>query len=94
MRLTTKEAEIIKHAILKYAPDAKVFLYGSRVDETARGGDIDVLALTKHNDLETKLKIKVELFKHLEDQKIDLLLAKDKEASPFVRMAFEQAKAL
>ena len=94
MRLTPQEAEIIKHAILKYAPDAQVLLFGSRVDDAARGGDIDVLALTKHNDLETKLKIKVELFKHLEDQKIDLILAKDKDASPFVSMAYEQAEAL
>jgi predicted nucleotidyltransferase len=94
MRLTPREADIIKRSVLKHAPDAQVFLFGSRVDDAARGGDIDVLVITQFNDLETKLKVKAEFFKSLDEQKIDLVLAQDKEASPFVSMAYEQAEAL
>ena len=94
MRLTALEANIIKQSVLKHAPDAEVYLFGSRVDDTALGGDIDVLAITKYHSLKTKLKIKREFFKRLEDQKIDLILAPDKQASSFVRLAVQEAQAL
>lgn len=38
-----------------FGPDAKIWLFGSRVDETKRGGDIDLLIKTDQVDVE-KLK--------------------------------------
>ena len=44
MRLTLDQRQIIQLAVREHAgPGARVTLFGSRVDENARGGDIDLL---------------------------------------------------
>ncbi|MBU0455630.1 MAG: nucleotidyltransferase domain-containing protein [Gammaproteobacteria bacterium] len=43
MRLTPFEVQTIKSIIQKHDPNAKIYLFGSRVNDQARGGDIDLL---------------------------------------------------
>jgi predicted nucleotidyltransferase len=44
MRLNTRQIETIRAAVDELAGDnAKIILFGSRVDDQARGGDIDLL---------------------------------------------------
>ena len=44
MRLTSKQQQIIQLAVREHVGlTAQVILFGSRIDETARGGDIDLL---------------------------------------------------
>ncbi len=42
MRLTKHEIESIKKAFQETFENGKIYLFGSRVDDTKRGGDIDV----------------------------------------------------
>ena len=46
MRLTQNEIKIIKSNILAHITDAKIMLFGSRVDDNKRGGDIDIFVQT------------------------------------------------
>ncbi len=81
MRLTPYEIESIKKAFKESFGDGKIYLFGSRVDDTKRGGDIDLyLVPTKKFDNERKRKIKflIKLDEHIGEQKIDVVLAKDK----------------
>ena len=58
MRLTKKEVTIIKSNIIKYIKDAHIILFGSRVDDEKKGGDIDIFVQTKQNPtLQEQIKI-------------------------------------
>ena len=74
-------------------PSSMGFLYGSRVDDGARGGDIDVLVISKRIDLMEKLGILGELHEQLGDQRIDLSIVADLSA-PFSRVARASGVAL
>ena len=43
MRLQKSEVDAIKEAIYAFDPRAKIYLFDSRVDDTKKGGDIDLL---------------------------------------------------
>ena len=81
MRLTTTEQIAIKKAFIEVFGGGKIYLFGSRVDDTKRGGDIDLyLVPTKKFDDERERKIKflIKLDEYIGEQKIDVVLAKDK----------------
>lgn len=43
MRLTTEQVQFIKATIARhFGEDARVWLFGSRVDDARRGGDVDL----------------------------------------------------
>ena len=79
MRLTEFEINVIKQSACDiFGSDVQVFLFGSRVDETKKGGDIDLYIKTNAgNDLTQKIKLLVELEKKLGEQKIDIVFAED-----------------
>ena len=47
MRISKAQIENLKNSILSIQPDSKVFLFGSRIDDNNKGGDIDILILGK-----------------------------------------------
>jgi len=93
MRLKNFEIEIIEKAIHSIDPEASIYLFGSRVDENRKGGDIDLLVFSRTLTYRDKIKIKKQLFEKMEEQKIDLIIARDI-ADPFVRLALEQGERL
>lgn len=49
MRLTTQQKTIIKRVALELcSADASIFLFGSRLDDNKKGGDIDLLIQVEH----------------------------------------------
>ena len=86
MRLTESQILIIKDEIKKKDADALIYLFGSRVDNDALGGDIDLLVISTQIDFSQKIKIQAQLFMKLNEQQVDLLVAKDRE-KPFVQLA-------
>ncbi len=42
MRLTDNDKRAIKEAFFEIFEDGKIYLFGSRADDTKRGGDIDL----------------------------------------------------
>ena len=74
MRLSVTETGIIKNVILKYTKDTIILLFGSRVYDNKKGGDIDLLVQTSSNiTLKDKIKILTELEINGIDRKVDLL---------------------
>jgi predicted nucleotidyltransferase len=80
MRLTDFEQKIIKKAFIESFEEGKIYLFGSRVDENKRGGDIDLYLIPSQkfdNERDRKIKFLVKLDLYIGEQKIDVILAKD-----------------
>ena len=80
MRLTENEVVLIKKAFIEIFEEGKIYLFGSRVDDSKRGGDIDLylVPVKKHNDeRDKKIKFLIKLDEYIGEQKIDAILAKD-----------------
>jgi uncharacterized protein len=89
MHLSETERLAIIRTISSVDPDATVYLFGSRADDQARGGDIDLFVLSTRIDMLTKLKIVAELHQKLGEQKIDLVVYPDL-TKTFARLASER----
>jgi len=90
MRVKPEIIEQLKKSVSKLDADAQIFLIGSRVDDTKKGGDIDVLIISEKLSPVNSIDIKADLYRHIEEQKIDLVIKKDKK-SPFVKMVLPNA---
>jgi predicted nucleotidyltransferase len=88
MRLKDSEQFAILSTVKCLDKNARVYLFGSRVDDTKKGGDIDLLVMSDSLTREDKRTIKIKLYELLGEQKIDLVLAAD-DSDPFVKLALE-----
>jgi len=88
MRLDEKERGAITTAVKELDPNAEIYLFGSRTDPAKKGGDIDILILSQLLSNNNKISILCRIFEMIEEQKIDLLIAKDT-FDPFVRLALK-----
>ena len=80
MRLTEFEINAIKQCALEiFGENVQVFLFGSRIDITKKGGDIDLYIKTEvGNDFSHKIKFLVALEQQIGEQKVDVVFAEDK----------------
>ncbi len=79
MRLSEFELAVIKQTFLKYfEPGDELWLFGSRVDDHKKGGDIDLYVYTQQSDLDkvfnAKISFLVEVKSMIGEQKIDVVL--------------------
>ncbi len=75
MRLSHQEIKIIKTTILNYIEDATIFLFGSRVYDDKKGGDIDIFVQTqKQITLKKQIKILATIEISGVLRKVDLIL--------------------
>lgn len=72
MRINQQQRNVIIDTVRGAIPDAKIFLFGSRADDSKRGGDIDLYVETMahlsrmsvarlRGDIEDALEIKVDV---------------------------------
>ncbi len=94
MRLSEQQCSIIRNAVAEnFGLDANVWLFGSRVDDSKRGGDIDLYIEAATDDadeiVEAKLRFLVALYKQLGEQKIDAVIRRPgfKENLPIYEIA-------
>jgi predicted nucleotidyltransferase len=77
MRLKDYEIKLIKKTIKDYIKDAKIYIFGSRLNDNKKGGDIDIFIITNEKiKLSTKAKIKFFLEEKL-FKPVDLVFHKD-----------------
>jgi len=74
MRLDASIIRFFKRTIKEEIPEARVYLFGSRTNDDALGGDVDLLVLT-HNIVDKRIfrTIRIEFYKEFGWQKVDLI---------------------
>lgn len=76
MRLDEFEQETIKTTFKEVFDDGDIYLFGSRVDDSKKGGDIDLYIKTTQENLQRKkIEFLVELKRKIGEQKIDIVFA-------------------
>jgi predicted nucleotidyltransferase len=76
MRLSQKEIDAIKTNFEKFFDEGVLYLFGSRVDDTRKGGDIDLYITTQNREnlVEKKIEFSASLQREIGEQKIDIVL--------------------
>jgi len=90
MRLSEDQLKIINETIKVFDPKAKIRLFGSRIKDENKGGDIDLLILSNKLRLRDKLLIRSQLKEKLGNRKIDIILTK-KPTTAFEKYAFNNS---
>lgn len=90
MRLTPAQIDTIQstvHAVL--GEGAQVTLFGSRVHDEQKGGDVDLYVETAQPDLMKKIRCKVSLQDQL-DLPVDLIVKPHGDRSPIAMIAKQE----
>jgi len=74
MRLSATELNVLREELRTADPAGRAYLFGSRMDDARRGGDIDVyFEATRPIDLKTALALQYRLISRC-GEKVDLLI--------------------
>lgn len=94
VRLSEDEINNLKASVTAADPEGKLFLFGSRTDCEGRGGDIDLLILSKQITRKSLTAIRWNFFERFGEQKLDIVLDDGTLAEPFVKTIFRKAVEL
>jgi predicted nucleotidyltransferase len=104
MRLTLEQQSALRAALRRsFGASARLWVFGSRVDDRARGGDYDFLVQTEDADADRLVDAKLGFLAELhatpafEDEKLDVVLfspALDPQPRPIHRVALAQGVEL
>lgn len=88
MRIEKDKIDFFKSEIKRYLPDFKLYLFGSRVDDGKKGGDIDILLLSDRLlSRRDKRAIKIKFYNAFGYQKLDLVNFTYDDPAPFKELA-------
>ena len=94
MRLSTKEINLLKSQLKALSESAQIYLFGSRVDDTIRGGDIDLLVVSDKLSMRDLRRLRIAFCTQFGEQKIDILLDDGSFQNPFAKHIFKTAVKL
>ncbi|AMK78693.1 MULTISPECIES: nucleotidyltransferase domain-containing protein [Methylomonas] len=91
MRLTQEKINTLKLSLAHIDTSAKIFLFGSRLDDTKKGDDIDLLITSSKVSKSDVRKLRMAFYQNFGEQKMDILIDDGKMNSPFLAKVREQA---
>ncbi len=78
LRLESKEIEAINQTFKEIFKKGKIYLFGSRVNDNKKGGDIDLFIISDNANMQKKIEFLSLLKEKIGDQKIDVVISRDK----------------
>ena len=94
VRLLLNEIQTLKSKLKSLSPKAKLYLFGSRVDDEKKGGDIDLLVVSDKLTKKDMRLLRVDFFEKFGEQKIDIVLDDGNFLSVFNKHIFKKAVLL
>lgn len=94
VRLLLNEIQTLKSKLHSLSPKAKLYLFGSRVDDEKKGGDIDLLVVSDKLTKKDMRLLRVDFFEKFGEQKIDIVLDDGNFSSLFNKHIFKKAVLL
>jgi predicted nucleotidyltransferase len=88
MRITGAEKDALVNSVRQADPDARIWLFGSRLDDSKKGGDIDIAILSPLIHLPDRIRIRRSIIDRIGERKVDMVVSADG-ADPFFRLAVE-----
>ena len=88
MRLSAAERRAVENASREMLPTGtRVLLFGSRLDDSRRGGDIDLLVelpdpLSADDTVERRTRFTARLYRLLEERRIDVVMTQQGRPDP------------
>jgi predicted nucleotidyltransferase len=80
MRISKKEIDIIKNKVNDIFGSIIIYLFGSRRDDTKKGGDIDLFVVPKINDDLYKKKLRLKfVLENILYKPVDIVVSKNKD---------------
>jgi predicted nucleotidyltransferase len=90
MRLGANEARAIGEEIRRLDPGAEIYLYGSRANDSAKGGDIDLLVVSDQLGFRDVLRLRTRILDRIGWQQLDLSVRRrDQVDEPLAALAQE-----
>jgi predicted nucleotidyltransferase len=90
MRLDSDQLQTIRDETWQLDPSSDIYLYGSRVDDAAKGGDIDLLVVSDHLGFREVLKLRRAILDRIGWQQLDLVVRRrDQADEPLAAMVLE-----
>ena len=89
MRITTTEKNVICLSIHEKDSEAKIYLFGSRADDSKKGGDIDLLIISQKITQKEVRQIRRNIIDKIGEQNIDIVLTADL-SKPFTKIAINE----
>ncbi len=94
MRITEKEVNLLKDNLKLMDALSQLYLFGSRVDDSKKGGDIDLLVKSEKLNRADIRKLRIDFCRHFGEQKIDIVLDDGVHSSAFLEKIRKQAVRL
>lgn len=79
MRLSPQEIETIREAVRQMDREAEIYLFGSRANDAARGGDIDLLIVSNRLGFRDMLRLRMNILDRIGWQQLDLVVRRPDE---------------
>ncbi len=90
MRIGLNEARTFGEEIRRLDPAAEIYLYGSRANDAAQGGDIDLLVVSDTLGFRDLLRLRTAILDRIGWQQLDLLIRRrDQLTEPLAALALE-----
>lgn len=91
MRIKPEFCAAIREEVGRVDPAAEIWLFGSRTDDRAKGGDIDLMVRSDHLSFTDQIRLRMAILDRIGWQQLDLVVCRfDQREDPIVALALAE----